>query len=187
MRELSFNGFLRKYIDELSYQGGENLCKLALEADTRNPRLKEPLVLYAYFVKDSITVKRQFSDSTLYYDYCEFSTNYPEPKLAMEYLKRGSIPDSYQKVYRSYVSRRDRQKYDNEFKESLRVEIQTALRDKNVTAYELLQVQSLELNKGNFYAFLRGKTNSMSTNDVYRVLKYLKNLEKLKLKHLQGF
>ena len=179
MRELSFNGFLRKYIDELSYQGGENLCKLALEADTNNPRLKEPLVLYAYFAKGTVTAKRQFSASTLYYDYCEFLTNYPEPKAAIEYLKDSSIPDSYQKVYRSYISRRDRQKHDNEFKDSIRIELQTLLNKKKMTAYELLQVQSLKLNKGNFYAFLRGKTDSMSTNDVYRVLKYLKNLEKL--------
>ena len=47
MRELTFVGFLSRYVRELSMSGTNSISKLASEAATDNYRLREPLLLYA--------------------------------------------------------------------------------------------------------------------------------------------
>ena len=47
MRELTFEGFLRRYVRELSAQDTLDVSKLAQEAQQEKPRLREPLFLYA--------------------------------------------------------------------------------------------------------------------------------------------
>lgn len=176
MRELTLGGFLKKYVNELSYQKSENLSRLAMEADTINPRLKEPLLLYAYFTKEPKTAKRQFSNSSLYKDYCEFLKNFPDTQAAIKYLSENSSLNNYRKVYKSYISKKNRYKAESKLKDSIRQEILMTLKEKGITAYEVIKVESLELNKGNFYAFLRGKSNSINTYSAYNVLKYLNEL-----------
>ena len=47
MRELTFAGFMKKYVAELSTGHTTAIYKLVREAVTQNARLKEPLYLYA--------------------------------------------------------------------------------------------------------------------------------------------
>ena len=49
MRELTFRGFLTQYVKQLSAQETNSLYKLAAEASSNNPRLREPLFLYAVY------------------------------------------------------------------------------------------------------------------------------------------
>ena len=49
MRELTFRGFLTQYVRQLSEQETNSLYKLAAEAGSSNPRLREPLLLYALY------------------------------------------------------------------------------------------------------------------------------------------
>lgn len=177
MRELTLGGFLRGYLNDLSNENSENLSYLAEKADTENPRLKEPLLLYAYFTKEPKTVKRQFANSSLYKEYCDFLENFPNKDTAIEYLKEESSLNNYRKVYKSYISKRDRYKAENDLKEDIRQEVLSLLKIKGISAYALLKEQSLELNKGNFYAFLRGKTDCMTLSAVYNVFKYLKRFK----------
>ena len=53
MRELTFVGFLSRYVRELSMSGTNSISKLAREAATNNYRLREPLLLYALFSDNS--------------------------------------------------------------------------------------------------------------------------------------
>ena len=56
MRELSFGGFLDRYIRELSGFERIDIAKMAHAADTTMPRLKEPLVVYASIKRPKATV-----------------------------------------------------------------------------------------------------------------------------------
>jgi hypothetical protein len=49
MRELTFTGFLKQYVRALSFADTGSLYKLAYEAVSDNPRLREPLFLFALF------------------------------------------------------------------------------------------------------------------------------------------
>ena len=177
MRELTFSGFLRSYLNDLSNENSENLSRLAEKADAENPRLKEPLLLYAYFTKEPKTVKRQFANSSLYKEYCVFLEIFPNKEATIEYLKGDSSFNNYRKVYKSYLSKRDRYKAENELKENIRCEILSLLKSKGIAAYSLLKNESLGLNKGNFYAFLRGKTDCITLSTAYKVFKCLKTFE----------
>ena len=53
MRELTFVGFLSRYVRELSMSGTNSISKLAREAATNNYRLREPLLLYALSTDNS--------------------------------------------------------------------------------------------------------------------------------------
>ena len=176
MREITFSGFLKKYLEDLSGQNGENLSRLAEEADKGNPRLKEPLILYAYFCKQPQTVKRQFANSSLYKEFCDFLEKFKNKEEAMNYLSQENPLNNYRKVYKSYLSKRDRNKIENDLKNDIREEILSVLNNKSVTAYSVIKEQSLNLNKSNFYAFLRGNTGCLTVSSAYNVIKYLNRL-----------
>lgn len=177
MRELTFCGFLKKYLQDLSGQNGENLRILAKKADSGNPRLKEPLVLYAYFTKEEETAKRQFVNSSLYEEFCDFSKKYKNKEEAIEYLSQKAQTDNYRKVYKSYVSKRDKYKSEAALKKYIREEILLELKNKGVSAYSVAMAKNLKLNKSNFYSFLRGKVDCITLSSAYNVLKNLKEIK----------
>ena len=60
MRELTFRGFLTQYVKQLAAEKTNSLYKLAAEAGSNNPRLREPLLLYAvYTQKERFCFKQQ--------------------------------------------------------------------------------------------------------------------------------
>ena len=176
MRELTFGGFLKKYLVDLSGQKGENLSYLAKRADNENPRLKEPLILYAYFCKEPQTVKRQFANSSSYKEFCDFSQRFKSKQEAMKYLNEDKPFDDYCKVYKSYIAKRDRKNFEKDLKSDIREEILSALNNKSVTAYMVVKEESLNLNKSNFYSFLRGNMGCLTISSAYNVMKYLNRL-----------
>lgn len=176
MRELTFVGFLKQYLADLSGQKGENLSRLAKEADNGNPRLKGPLILYAYFCKEPQTAKRQFANSSLYKEFCDFSQRFKSKQEVINYLNEDKPFDNYCKVYRSYLSKRDRKSFEKNLKSDIREEILSVLNNKKVTAYTVVKEKDLNLNKSNFYAFLRGNTGCLTVSSAYNVIKYLNQL-----------
>lgn len=63
MRRLTFKGFLESYVMELSYMGTCSISKLVNELDD-NPRLREPLLLYAYLSKMPRGIEKKMLSST---------------------------------------------------------------------------------------------------------------------------
>lgn len=51
MRELTFRGFLTQYVRQLAVEETNSLYKLTAEASSNNPRLREPLFLYAVYTQ----------------------------------------------------------------------------------------------------------------------------------------
>ena len=62
MRELTFVGFLSRYVRDLSMSGTNSISKLAREADKANARLREPLLLYALFSDNSALLQKSINN-----------------------------------------------------------------------------------------------------------------------------
>ena len=65
MRELTFPGFLKSYVRELSLTHSTGVRVLAKEAAERNPRLREPLYLYALFTGQIELLQKSVRETAL--------------------------------------------------------------------------------------------------------------------------
>lgn len=109
MAELTFQKFLKNYVRQLSEQGTVSIIRLADEASGTNYRLREPLMLYAMVTGQSDKLLCATKDADLYKEYHGILTTCLKEQV-MAILAEGTdeLPENYHKVWRSYVSVRDR-------------------------------------------------------------------------------
>lgn len=109
MAELTFQKFLKNYVRNLSEQNTVSILRLAEEASGTNYRLREPLLLYAMVSGLSNKLLCATKDAALYKEYHGILTTYLTEQV-MAILADGTdeLPENYHKVWRSYVSVRDR-------------------------------------------------------------------------------
>ena len=175
MRELTFSGFLTEYVRSLSKAGTTSVFALAKEASADNPRLKEPLLLYA-FVSDKkdllLRAAKRFGLEEFY-----------KPALSVlsesdieTVFEKGLLPDGYKKVWRSYLAKKNSQYTDDETKELMRSRILRLQKERNVTNYRLYT--DLKMNPGNLNAWLKhGDGNKISLDRARDVLNYLSEIK----------
>ena len=172
MRELTFCGFLSKYVRTLSESDTNNVARLAQEAATTNPRLREPLFFYAVWSGKQDFLQRQAKKHSLDKFYGNL-LQYEKSELETA-LQSGAMPAEYQKVWNSYLRRRDRCLTDNDTKELLRQRILVLQKEKNVSNYRIYT--DLALNPGNLNSWLKhGNSEKVSLNTARSVMQYLKN------------
>lgn len=75
MRKLTFEGFLKQYVAELSGVQTASVHKLA-DRMAENPRLKEPLFLYALAFNKVELLLRYTANSTIAAEYEQLSNRY---------------------------------------------------------------------------------------------------------------
>ena len=75
MRKLTFEGFLKQYVAELSGVQTASIHKLA-DCLSENPRLKEPLFLYALAYDKVELLLRYTANSTVAAEYEQLSNRY---------------------------------------------------------------------------------------------------------------
>ena len=176
MRELTFAGFLKNYVRSLSMTNTNSLYKLAEEAWDRNPRLREPLLLYAVFTDKIEVLLRATKAPALYSDYQDLISKYD--KVGFEAALRdtkSSVPGKYKKVWQSYLTKKNRLQNDNHTKELMRNKIVKLQKVKGVSNYRLYT--DLGLNPGNFNSWLKyGETRKVSLDTARRTIKYLENM-----------
>ena len=109
MRELTFRGFLTQYVKQLSAEKTNSLYKLAAEADSSNPRLREPLLLYAVYTQKEKVLLQATKEPNLRTEYQRMVTLYTADMMT-ELFEQASpkLPAEYHKVWRSYQSRRNK-------------------------------------------------------------------------------
>jgi hypothetical protein len=174
VRELTLQGYLKGYVRKLSAQDTNDVFKLAAEART-NHRLQEPLFLYAVSTGKVDLLLRATKEKELHDRFAELVVTLNSSSLEQA-LEAGSehLDEGYHKVYRSYVSRRDRPERDDNTKELMHGRIVKLQADKNVSNYRLYS--DLRLNGSNVNAFLKHKaTNKMSLDNIRKMLQYLEN------------
>lgn len=170
MRELTFAGFLTRYVRELSYCGSNGLYKLAEEAWKSNVRLREPLFLYAVFTGKSETLRRAARKAG-WEAYCAELWECSEEQIR-EALKSGTLPAEYRKVWRSYLVKKNRHSTENETKELMRQRILQLQEQKGLSNYRLYT--DLKLNPGNLNSWLKnGRCDKVSMKTARAVLQYL--------------
>lgn len=171
MRELTFRGFLTEYVHSLSKAGTTSVFALAKEAAGDNPRLLEPLLLYALASKKRDLLLRAASRFGL--------EDFYAPVVAVidgngieTALSKKLLPEGYLKVWRSYLSRKNSHYTDDATKELMRSRILRLQKERNVTNYRLYT--DLKMNPGNLNAWLKhGDGNKISLDNARTVLNYL--------------
>lgn len=163
MRELTFPGFLKSYVRELSLTHSTGIRVLTKEAAERNPRLREPLYLYALFTGQIKLLQKSVCRTALAAAY----EGLPDDPTEMEkqlHTEPSRLPEAYGKVWHSYLVYKERGKRDEETKDLMRRQIVRLQAERGVSNYRLYT--SLGLNPGNLNAWLKhgdGKKVSLQT------------------------
>lgn len=175
MRELTFKGFLTKYVKQLSKQETNSLYKLTTEASTDNPRLKEPLLLFAVCSQKQDVLLSAAKNTSLSSEYQRMLSQY-SAEAFMALLESGSqeLPAEYHKVWRTYLSRKNRMQADDHTKELIRQKVRRLQEKSGVTNYRIYT--DLNLNPGNLNAWLKhGIGEKVSLDTARNTLRYVEN------------
>ena len=173
MRELTFTGFLKQYVCALSFANTSSLSKLAAEAASDNPRLREPLFLYALFSGKEKVLLAATKLPELQIEYSNILKCYNRQEMERS-LQSGDplLPEEYAKVYRSYLCLKNKSKSDMHTKSLMRNRIIQLQRQKKITNYRLYT--DLHLNQGNVNAYLKhGDCSKVSLETARRVVSYI--------------
>ncbi len=172
MRELTFLGFLKRYVQSLSLNNTCNIWKLAEEAAISNPRLREPLLLYALLSKKQDRLLRASQQVGLDAFYGELLSKYDSNSVVIALQNEGNLPAGYEKVWHSYQSQRNRKMADDYTKELIRKKVCSLQKRCNVTNYRIYT--DLNLDPGDLNAWLNhGHCEKISLNAARKVLQYL--------------
>jgi tRNA nucleotidyltransferase/poly(A) polymerase len=168
MRELTFVGFLKRYLKGLSFNNSTNLAKLSKEL-LDNPRLREPLFLYVVFMdKQKMIIQELIND----HEYIDFIQNYDKKNLIelLNESKKG-LKEEYLKVWRSYLSEKNKPVSDYHTKELILKNILKIKKAKEISNYRIYT--ELDLNHGNINAWLKnGECNKVSLEIARKILRF---------------
>ena len=173
MRQLTFPGFLDRYVRELSADNKGALYSLAHEAVNGNPRLKEPLYLYALSTGREHTLMKAVKGTVLENEYGSMKSQYSYTDMVKAFqMVPCDLPEGYQKVWRSYQSEAGAYERDSRVKELLRLRILDLQKEKIISTYRICK--DLHLNNANVNACLKnGEGRKISLPAARKVLEYV--------------
>ncbi len=175
MRELTFKGFLLQYVKNLSMQDTNSLYKLSTEAATENPRLREPLLLYALLSQKHNLLLSATKDTELHTEYHHLLYRYTAEDM-LQLLKDHSsaLPEGYHKVWNSYLNRKNKGQADDHTKTLMRNKVKHLQAAYGISNYRIYT--DLKLNPGNLNAWLKhGDCSKVSLETARSALKYVQN------------
>lgn len=173
MRELTFRGFLSKYVRSLSSQNTNSLYKLAAEAVSENPRLREPLFLFALYSSKQDVLLQATKEASLHSEYSRMAAQYTQEKMTKALTDSSpALPFDYLKVWKSYLSQKNRGQSDDHTKELMRQKVKRLQAQLGVSNYRIYT--DLKLNPGNLNAWLKhGDCEKVSLDTARRTLRYV--------------
>lgn len=171
MRELTFKGFLAKYVKELSFAGTVDLNTLASEALNGNYRLRAPLLLYAVTNGKSNLLREHLQRAGDQGELLKMLDSLDGTDME-KLLEKGAFPIAYQKVWNSFKVRRDRSKNENDLKAAMRMKVIQLQEAKKCSNYRLYK--DLRLNPGNINCWLKnGDGSKVSYQTAERIIAYM--------------
>lgn len=175
MRELTFKGFLTQYVRQLSVEETNSLYKLASEASSNNPRMREPLLLYAVYTQKEKALLQATKEPALQAEFNRMMSLYTADRMTTLFEQASPLlPAAYHKVWRSYQSRKNRGQADEHTKELMRQKVKRLQEKKGVTTYRIYT--DLKLNPGNLTAWLKhGNGDKVSLETARKTLRYVEN------------
>lgn len=167
-----FEGFLVGYCKELTGLETTSLKRLLHAADDFAPRAYEPLLLLAINQGRQDYLMRLVAGNGREEEYRRFLDEFESSKSdIVGYLERLSDGDRYKKVFLAWRSECGALERDRKTLACVADSFLRLLAEKGMTRAEACR--RLNLNKGNFYAFLKGDATRMSRGtaiDAYRRL-----------------
>ena len=175
MRQLTFKGYLHQYVRTLSNAKTNGLYQLAYEAATNNPRLREPLLLYALFSNKEEVLLKAIKDNKLYLEYTYYLEKYNAQTMEQALINcDNTLPERLTRVYQSYLVIRNKVQNENHTKLLMHNRILKLQKEKRVSTYRIFT--DLNLNHGNVNAFLKhGDCSKLSLAKVRSTLEYLES------------
>ncbi len=172
---LTFLGFLRQYVKELSGESTLSIKRLAACCSS-SPKLREPLFLYAIFSGQLQTLRNvlQAEPNEPLHQLCDSFGDIVT--LEMLQQKNEILPERMCRVWASYVSVRDRAATENHLKELICQKVLSSLSSKRVSVYQVCK--DLKLSQSNVSRWLNhGNPNAISYENAERVLDYLAEIQ----------
>lgn len=176
MRKLTFAGFTKRYVKSLSLSGTTAIYPLVQEAEKQNPRLREPLFLYALSNRKEKTLLIAAKNSSCLKGYQDLLNKYGNSSKLLEAIKDQSpdIPIEYQKVWTSYLAVARKLERDREVKELMRARISAIQKEKSISTYRMSK--DLGLNNANVNSWLKnGEPNKVSLDSARKILSHLED------------
>lgn len=173
MRELTFRGFLREYVKELSFCNSANISKLANEIPT-NPRLREPVFLYSIFTDKQELLAQELDNDR---EYKELVNNYQKDDLiTLLSESRNNLSIEYIKVWKSFLTKKNKPQNDYHTKQLILKRVIDDKKHKMISNYRIYT--DLNLNHGNINAWLKnGECAKVSLETARKILKYTQDSE----------
>lgn len=179
MRVITLKNYLRAYINELSYCKSNRIHNLLDEAKEKNPRLCEPLLLYAFLSMDKNRFKSFYEKESALFENIENTITAFEKinnGIDLADVKALNLPIEFVKVIKSYFNYRNRYLNDLHTKGLMKKKIEIIKKEKEVSNYRIYH--DLNINQGNFNDFMKNeRLNKLSLNKTNEVLRYLENYE----------
>ena len=172
MRQLTFPGFLDRYVRQLSAGNSGALYALTHETISENPRLKEPLFLYALSTGRVSTLMKAARGTPLESEYEQMHRQYNYPELLAAFESAPStLPEGYRKVWNSYLSEAGAYERDSRVKELMRIRILSMQQKKEISTYRICK--DLGLNNANVNAWLKNADEKkVSLNTARMIIKF---------------
>ena len=176
MRQLSFPGFTKRYVASLSQAGTTAIYPLTREAASENPRLREPLLLYALSNGQEKVLMAAAKNTPLAEAYGSLLQKYDYASMLSSLREQDpTLPQEYRKVWSSYLSVSGKGDRDRRVKALLREKIMQAKQEKGVSTYRICQ--DIGLNNSNINSWLKnGSDDKVSLDTARRVYDYLQSV-----------
>ena len=172
----SFRGFLLAYCQELANSQTASLKKLCHIMQDGCPRLAEPLLLLAVCDQRESYLLRNAGEGAVASSYRNFLDAFHSSNLSLEdYLQTLSDGNRYMRPLVAWKAEKARQTTDRRTLRNIARAICTLLDEKRLTRADACRITGL--NKGNFYAFLKGDVNKLSRATAVRAYEQLESYQ----------
>lgn len=167
---LTFKGFLRSYVRELTGLETDNLKKLLAAVLNDAPAAAEALMVFAAVQDKARYLAKLAKGTSVEENYESFAgaTNVANEEELINYLASPHAPDRYQKVWLAYRSKKEAIQADRRVIGLMRDKTLAAMKASGTTAYGLCK--TLGLNAGNVYAYLNGGDATKVSRETARLI-----------------
>ena len=167
MKQPGFPRFLNQYCIEITGIAKTSSIRRLARALPQHPRLVEPLTLYALTEGRENLLLSEISNYEFHSTASQFVRKYKSSELGLEaFLETLPENDRFHKVYRSWVSQTSKLERDRKTLANVSKRMQELIDRKGLTRAQACRLTGLD--KGNFYAFLKGDASRLSRDTAMK-------------------
>lgn len=174
----SFRGFLSRYCKELTASNTTSLKNLFLLANAEYPRAIEPLLLLAICEqRESYLLKqaKRAKDTSAFTTYQKFLSSWKSSNMSLEeYLDTLEETNRFRRPLTAWQAEKSRLSTDRKVLLQVSSALLSLLEAKQITRAQACRLTNV--NKGNFYAFLKGDPSKLSRKTAMRIYRQLEKL-----------